>query len=979
MNPERWQKIKHILENALEIAPASRAEYLGEACGADTELRREIELLLEFETPRTDVFERGALESVLGADSFAENRIGRELGPYRITAELGAGGMGAVYLVERADGEFTQTAALKLIKRGMDSENVLRRFYNERQILASLEHPNIARLVDGGTTADGLPFFVMEYVEGRTILEYANEENLALEERLGLFRQICAAVSFAHRNLVIHRDLKPSNILVTAAGEIKLLDFGIAKLLKSDDANQTATQMPVFTPEYASPEQIRGEKLTTATDVYSLGVLLYELLTGAHPYPTAGRSISEIIKAVCETEPVFPSRVRREGEKRRRGEEEKRRGGEGEKIEAETDSVEADTDSVKAESSSAATRQRVSSSPLLLFSSSPLPLFSSSPLKGDLDNIILQALRKEPERRYSSVEQLSEDIRRHLGGLPVSASRDTWGYRASKFLRRNKIAAAAAALVLITLIGGLAATLYQRNKAQRRFNDVRQLANSFLFEFHDAIENLPGSIPARELVVRRALEYLDQLSAEAGGDPQLQRELATAYEKIGKIQGNTYFSNLGDTDGAMKSYRRSLEIRLNLIKDDPANRELRHELANSYEGVADMLYTANELEKGLEHYEKALEIRVTLAAAEPQNLNYTYALAEGRRRVADISGLDGYPNLGDTKRALENYREAVALGEGLIAAEPENKAYQASYATWLVNLAMLESVVGENEKAVADGLRAIAVLERIGVLDGNNETQKLNLLSAYNVIRSPLSEEMRFDEAKGYMRRTIEILREMSAADPKNSFLRRSLGVSYNSLGRIETDAGETRAAVGEHQKVLKIVEELIAADPNNGENLRDLALTLEFLGNSQMKSGDCQAALPTYRRALEAYGKSAGPAEDMAAVHTGIGRCLAATGSLDKAAQTFRDALAAAEQGARKSPLNVKKQTRLAGYYLEGGKVFAALGRKNANASENLREAREWLEKAARIFDGLKSTDRLSRLNAAAATETEQELKKLN
>ena len=240
----------------------------------------------------------------------AKNLIGKKIGNYEIVEQIGAGGMGAVYLAERSDGTFKQKSALKLIKRGMDSDEVLRRFVNERQILASLKHPNIAHLIDGGTTDDGLPFFVLEYVEGATILEYAARENLGLEERLKLFREVCAAVSFAHQNLVIHRDLKPSNILITKNGKVKLLDFGIAKLLNSDAINQTATQMPIFTPEYASPEQIKSEKLTTATDVYSLGVILYELLTGTRPSKTDSKNIGEIIKSVCETEPEADLRQR---------------------------------------------------------------------------------------------------------------------------------------------------------------------------------------------------------------------------------------------------------------------------------------------------------------------------------------------------------------------------------------------------------------------------------------------------------------------------------------------------------------------------------------------------------------------------------------------------------------------------------------------------------------------------------------------
>ena len=310
MDSEKWKEIKAILEKALELSTAAaRSEYLTAACNDDEDLRREVESLLEFDDVQADLLENPAFESVFDANKNGNSVIGTQIDKYKIIGALGAGGMGAVYLAERADGAFKQKVALKLIKRGMDSDAVLQRFYNERQILASLEHPNIAHLVDGGTTSDGLPFFVMEYVEGETIIEYAKRENLAFEEKLNLFREVCAAVSFAHQNLIVHRDLKPSNILVTKDGKAKLLDFGIAKLFKSETAAETATQIQIFTPEYASPEQVRGEKLTTATDIYSLGAILYELLTGARPYQSAGKNISEIIRAVCETEPVRPSSV----------------------------------------------------------------------------------------------------------------------------------------------------------------------------------------------------------------------------------------------------------------------------------------------------------------------------------------------------------------------------------------------------------------------------------------------------------------------------------------------------------------------------------------------------------------------------------------------------------------------------------------------------------------------------------------------
>lgn len=954
MSPEQWQKVKSVLEQAIEIPPDARVEFLDKACGDDDVLRKEVETLLGFDNTNAERFEQSAFSAFSLKNDPAKNGanlIGSQIGKYKIIGELGAGGMGAVYLAERADGEFHQKVALKLIKRGMDSDAVLRRFLNERQILASLEHPNIAHLIDGGTTHNDLPFFVMEYVEGEPIIEYARRKNLDLKARLSIFLKVCAAVSFAHQNLVIHRDLKPSNILITKDQDVKLLDFGIAKLLKDETDGETATQMQIFTPEYASPEQIKGEKLTTATDVYSLGVILYELLTEMRPFQTGGKSISEIIRAVCETEPVRPSAIVNR-------------------------TKHSDRNQTAEENRITAGNERNDTNP-----QSQIP--NSRILRGDPDNIVLKSLRKEPERRYSSVEQFAEDIRRYLVGLPVSASSDSRVYRAQKFIKRNRFAMTAAGLILISLFGGLFATLYQANKAQRRFNDVRRLANSFLFEFHDSIENLPGATPARELVVKRALEYLDKLNQESGNDPAIQRELATAYERIGKIQGNSYYLNLGDTEGATRSVRTALAMREKLIAEDPFNQELQFELASSYQAVGDMLYTVNELEMALENYKKSFGIREKLVAAAPDNLDYQYMLAQNYARIGDVTGLEGYPNLGDTVGSIENYRQAVAFGEKLTAAEPENSSYQNDTANWTMNLSMLESTTGDNKNAIINGQKAIAIFEKITAAEPNNVNRKINLLSAFNTIRFPLSEEMRFAEAGENMRSTIKMLEEMSLADPKNSFIRRSLGVSHNSLGRIQVEADDVETAIENHRKALKIVEDLLQADSTNGENTRDLAMTLEFTADAQFKAKDFNAALENYRKSLAIYEKvlSAGGSDSLAGVYSGIGKCLAAGGNLKEAAENFRRAISSAEGAVKKSPGNVRKQSRLGIYYYEGGKILSKLAQTISGEpirAETSREAKIWLEKSAKIFSHLQTSGKLGKINAGFPAEIQRELKNL-
>src|SRR5215510_5028395 len=455
MTPERWRQVEEIFQAALDLSPEERNRYVSEVCAEDNDLKRDVESLLSqydsagelLDEPIYGNTELSALESFIDEK---DPMIGRRLGAYRIEREIGRGGMGAVYEASRADNEFNKRAAIKLVKRGMDTDFILRRFRKERQILAALDHPHIAGLLDGGTTEDGLPYFVMEYIEGQPIRDYCDTHRLSTEERLALFRDVCSAVQFAHQNLVIHRDIKPGNILVTSEGKVKLLDFGIARLLTPGPGYGEMTQARIMTPDYASPEQARGDPITTATDIYSLGVLLYELLSGHRPYRITTASQPEIIRAICEEEPGKPSTAiaRVETIPGRDGDTE----------------VTLTPESVSKARGSEPDKLR-------------------RQLEGDLDNIVLKAMRKEPQRRYVSAEQFSEDIRRYTEGLPVIARKDTFSYRATKFVRRHRAAVAAAAFTGIALIGGAAATAWearvagvQRDKAQRRFSEVRQLA-----------------------------------------------------------------------------------------------------------------------------------------------------------------------------------------------------------------------------------------------------------------------------------------------------------------------------------------------------------------------------------------------------------------------------------------------------------------------------------------------------------------------
>lgn len=962
MNHSHKQKVEELFEAALDCATGERLAFLNAECENHPAIFDEVKSLLAARDAaraesfmQAPAFELQARRAAVELEK--EALLGQNIGHYRIIERIGSGGMGTVYKAVRNDDEYETKVAIKLIKRGMDTDYILSRFRRERQILANLNHPNIAHLLEGGTTGDGLPYFVMEYIEGQTLNAYCDEKGFSIAERLKLFRTICSAVQHAHQNLVIHRDLKPSNILVTQDGTPKLLDFGIAKILHqdSDTATEalTATELRVLTPEYASPEQVRGEAVNVSSDVYSLGVVLYELLTGHRPYHFKSRRADEIAKVICEQEPDKPSTAI---------------GG-----------------ARKTAENKDATEAKIISEHFGELREGSLEKLQRR-LRGDLDNIILMALRKEPERRYATVEQFSEDIRRHLEGLPVLAHKNTFFYKSVKFIGRNKIAVTAAVLIALSLIGGIAATTWQANqarreraKAERRFNDVRRLANSFLFEFHDAIESLPGSTPARKLVVSRALEYLDNLAAESESDAVLQREFATAYERIGRVQGNSYHSNLGDSDGAMKSYRQSLEIRRRLAAADSQNRELQNELADSHEGVGDMHYTVSDLQSGLKSYEDALAIRERLVAIEPDNLKYRGALAEIYSKLGDIKGLEGYANLGDTFGALENYRRAVALNEELVSAAPENQSHQLNYARRLANLGMLQAITGDAKGAISNGQKASAIHESLVAVNPNNTEYKMNLLSTLVFMRYPLLDEGHTAEAIKNARFVIKTLEEMLAADPKNSFMRRSLGTGYNSLGKSLLQSNDASGAIENHLRSMSIAEELSASDPSSAEYRMDVLQTKQMLAEAQAASGNPDAASANLRQVIVAFetklkedDSDSQIKDGLAACYAQIGEILMAKNDAVGAVESFRRSISLAEDAAKKSPFNARVKTRLGVHYFEAGKAFAKLAE---TAGGDKQEACNLLKRSLEVWNEMQQAGTLSKINTTRPDEVSREI----
>jgi serine/threonine protein kinase len=781
MTGERWQEIRTVLEAAQPMDSEKRRAYLDQACASDQSLRREVESLLAADQqaqtgflespPLARKLEKGEfLEKPWVSASIAEEEtqswVGRRIGPYKVLEIIGEGGMGSVYRAARADEQYKKQVAIKVVKQGLNTPFALARFRAERQILANLEHPNIARMLDGGATEAGLPYVVMELMEGEPIDEYCESRKLSIEERLRLFRTICLAVQYAHQHMVIHRDLKPGNILVTAEGTPKLLDFGIAKILDPESfpggAEATISLMRMLTPEYASPEQVRGETISTASDVYSLGVVLFVLLTGCRPFQFDNRSLDAIARVICDTEPQRPSTAVRRTAKAASGPDVQQGAG------------------------------RRFSAALI---DSPEKL--SKRLRGDLDNIVLMALRKDPRRRYASAEQLAEDIRRHLEDLPVMARKDTAGYRVSKFIMRHKAGSAAAAATAALLVAALFVTLHeasvarlqaqianqqaqiareQKAKAEKRFNDVRRLANSLMFEIHDSIRDLPGATKARELLVQRALEYLDGLSQESA-DPALQREIAAAYERIGDVQGFTGVANLEDFAGASASYAKAVAIRESLAAANPSDLSLRSELVQEYFKVSFALMNSGDFDGELRVLQRVRPLVNTLSSENNDRqfrmTRMYYFTAMALEKTGDFGG------------ALENYQQAASTLEP-IAAQPQSGAIRRAYVAEHYNgIAKMLARVGRTDEAVARAAKARTMLQKLLAVDPKNATFLGYLGESYDASVDVLATKGDLDAALRSARQELAIYQQLVFADPSNQMARADIGWSDVNIGEV--------------------------------------------------------------------------------------------------------------------------------------------------------------------------------------------------
>jgi serine/threonine-protein kinase len=755
MNPERWQRIEELFRAVVDRMATERDAYLTRVCDGDEELRLEVLSLLARDT--AEDFIRNPIASA--ALSFTaepkDDLTGEQIGPYRVTRLIGRGGMGAVYEAERDDDQFRQQVAIKIIKRGMDTDFVRDRFLRERQILASLDHPHIARLFDGGATLDGLPYFVMEFVAGEPITAYCRRHQLSVNEKLRLFRKVCSAVQHAHQKLVIHRDLKPNNILITEGGAPKLLDFGIAKLLSPDGSHahtRTETALRLMTPEYASPEQARGQAVATTTDVYSLGVILYELLTEHRLHEFSTYSPAEIERAICVTSIEEPSKV----------------------------------------------VGRMTDAPTRL----------SRQLSGDLDNIMLMAMRKEPERRYQSVEQFSEDIRRYLAGMPVVARKDTLGYRTGKFVRRHKAGMAILALLVILAVAIAVQSMQiarERDRANQEAAAAQAVTQSLvaMFEVADPGKARGNIITARELLDQGAEKVVRELKNQ----PEVQAKLL---DTIGQL-----YQSIGLYDRAQPLVEEALKLRRQALGDESPD------VATSLTHLGEVASLKGEFARSESLFREALAMRRKLLGAESKDV------AESLNNLGQV--LDDLGNFGEAEKLL---RESLALRRKLFGVE------HASVAESLTGLGRLMGNMGKFNEAESLYRQALTIHRRLYGGDHPSVAVSLNNLAVI------LQEKGDFNGAKTLFREALAMRRKLLGEEHPD------VALSFANLASVLQDLREYDEAEQLYRQALAMWHKLFGEEhPRLSNTMNNLATLLRDKGNYEESEALFRGALAMRRK----------------------------------------------------------------------------------------------------------------------------------
>jgi eukaryotic-like serine/threonine-protein kinase len=791
-----WGRLQDVFDEICALDEDSRRLTLDQRCNGDLSLRREAERMVR------------AFDAERAANAEARaGSAGRRFGAWQTTRLLARGGMGEVWLARRADGQHEQTTALKILSPYLAAPDSVHRFRRERELLARLEHPNIARLLDGGMSSQGEPYLVMEYVEGVRLDRYCDQQRLSVRERVQLFLKVCAAVNAAHQYLVVHRDLKPSNILVSADGEPKLLDFGIAKLIDAEAGlEQTATANVFLTPMYASPEILRGQQATVASDIYSLGVVLYELLAGCRPFDASRLSPADLMEAVTEQDAPRPS----------------------------------------------------------------LAAADPSTVDGDLDNITLKALAKNPEDRYASAAQLADDLRRYLDGQPVAAVPATWVYVTRKFVRRNRLAVAGAAVLLLSLTAGVAGILWQahiaqkeRTNAEQRFNDARQLANYLLFDLYDSVGKVSGTMPVQADMARRTLEYLDRLAAIKSNDPVLRLELGQGYLRLGTILGRKL--GLGDTLGnnakAIESDRKALGIVQPLAREHPDDIAAQRTLASIEEQLGASLWSTGQYSEAFQWLQESAERFDGIAAADPRDVLSLQDAGRGWQIFGKLSSeKSGYITF-NADAPLAYLNKSVGYLDAALRIDAGNSQTIQSLAESYENIGRIEATP-DPQKGIQAYSTALGLLTQLP--DRERQSVEVQQLRARMLVllgwgQGQLGD---FKHALANLDEARPILDAQAAADPENVGAQYRRMDLYRSLGLVNGYAGRAAEALQNLQNALDILDVIVQRDTANTIYPLLRAELQGRVANLLLQAGRNSEAQP-YAEASVAYFRKIGDSPD--------------------------------------------------------------------------------------------------------------------